>query len=190
MKDLEMNKNPTVGLLAHAGQVDIRITAKADNESTADEMIDEMEAVIRERLGNHIYGIDKQTLQSSFLDLFTRHKADLLIMVNQDDVHIWQTFTTFSNQHTNIHVKTHTFFNSNQMIEALQERIQFEPGEIKAGLIYSHGSSTQTIECIYVSEKHTKGITRHFGGPPSMGPRWAVNIMFDFLRRQFLKDIK
>ena len=37
--DLEQLSNPTVGLLAHPGQVDIRVTAKATSESKAIELI-------------------------------------------------------------------------------------------------------------------------------------------------------
>ena len=40
--DLEQLSNPTVGLAAHAGQVDIRITAKADTEEIADALIQEV----------------------------------------------------------------------------------------------------------------------------------------------------
>ena len=48
--DLETNPNPTVGLLAHPGQVDVRITAKANSMAEADRMIAEMEARVRERI--------------------------------------------------------------------------------------------------------------------------------------------
>ncbi|MCA2000459.1 MAG: competence/damage-inducible protein A, partial [Chloroflexi bacterium] len=41
--DLETLSNPTVGLAAHTGVVDIRITAKAKTESEADAMIAEVE---------------------------------------------------------------------------------------------------------------------------------------------------
>ena len=37
--DLETLSNPTIGLLAHSGQVDVRITAKANSENEADQMI-------------------------------------------------------------------------------------------------------------------------------------------------------
>ena len=54
--------NPTVGLSAHAGQTDVRITAKADTESEADTLIATMEAKVRERLGVAIYGVDKESV--------------------------------------------------------------------------------------------------------------------------------
>jgi nicotinamide-nucleotide amidase len=61
--DLMKLTNPTVGLAAHIGQTDVRITAKADNETIADEMIAQVEAQVRERLGDYIYGVGKQKLE-------------------------------------------------------------------------------------------------------------------------------
>ncbi len=60
--DLMTSGNPTVGLAAHAGQTDVRIAAKADTEQEADDLIDEMETKLRERLGIAIYGTGKETV--------------------------------------------------------------------------------------------------------------------------------
>jgi len=67
--DLMTWTNPTVGLAAHTGQTDIRITARADTEAEADRMIAETEVVLRERVGEYIYGTDKQSLDEVFLAL-------------------------------------------------------------------------------------------------------------------------
>jgi competence/damage-inducible protein CinA-like protein len=61
--DLEASPNPTVGLAAHPGQTDIRITAKATTRVDAERMIREMEAQVRERLGDWIYGEGTETLE-------------------------------------------------------------------------------------------------------------------------------
>jgi nicotinamide-nucleotide amidase len=61
-EDVQRASNPTVGLAAHMGQVDVRIAAKAKTQAEADTMIAETEAVLRERIGQHIYGVDKQAL--------------------------------------------------------------------------------------------------------------------------------
>jgi len=61
--DLELLANPTVGLLAHPGQTDIRITAKATTEAEADAMIAPVEAEIRQRLGVFIYGVEAESLE-------------------------------------------------------------------------------------------------------------------------------
>ncbi len=60
--DLMTEKNPTVGLAAHPGQTDVRITAKADTEAEAEALIAPMEAKLRQRLGVAIYGVDKETV--------------------------------------------------------------------------------------------------------------------------------
>jgi hypothetical protein len=60
--DLMTSLNPTVGLAAHAGQTDVRITAKAATDTEAEAMIAEMEAKLRERLGVAIYGVGKETV--------------------------------------------------------------------------------------------------------------------------------
>ncbi len=61
--DLMEATNPTVGLAAHAGQTDVRITAKAPTEEEADWLIAEMEARVRERLGEVIYGEGDETVE-------------------------------------------------------------------------------------------------------------------------------
>lgn len=60
--DLMTRDNPRVGLAAHAGQTDIRITARADTEEEADALIQPLEAILRQRLGVAIYGTGRETL--------------------------------------------------------------------------------------------------------------------------------
>jgi nicotinamide-nucleotide amidase len=54
--------NPTIGLSAHAGQTDIRITAKADSEEEATRLIKPLEEELRQTLGVAIYGEDDQSV--------------------------------------------------------------------------------------------------------------------------------
>jgi len=60
--DLMTAKNPTIGLAAHAGQTDVRITAKAETEAEADTLIAPLEAEVRQRLGVAVYGVEKETV--------------------------------------------------------------------------------------------------------------------------------
>lgn len=60
--DLMTAGNPTVGLAAHSGQVDVRITAKATSETEADRLIAPVEAELRSRLGSTIYGEGREEL--------------------------------------------------------------------------------------------------------------------------------
>ncbi len=62
--DLEAAANPTVGLSAKAGQVDIRIAAKAATRAEAEALNAAMEATVFERVGKFIFGADADTLES------------------------------------------------------------------------------------------------------------------------------
>jgi len=56
--------NPTIGVLAHPGQVDVRITAKASDAQTARDMIAPVEEQVRGLLGEHVFAVDDQTMES------------------------------------------------------------------------------------------------------------------------------
>ena len=65
--DLEQLTNPTVGLSAHFGMCDIRITAKASSFEETQAMIEQVENDIRRRAGEWIYGVDKETIQEAIV---------------------------------------------------------------------------------------------------------------------------
>jgi nicotinamide-nucleotide amidase len=67
--------NPTVGLAAHNGQVDVRITAKADSIDEADTLIQPVENELRTRVGRYIYGSDADTLEEVVKHTLTQRKA-------------------------------------------------------------------------------------------------------------------
>lgn len=62
VRDLEQSQNPEVGLSAHIGVIDIRITARAETEAEADALIAGIETQARERVGERIFGVDGETL--------------------------------------------------------------------------------------------------------------------------------
>ena len=55
--------NPTVGTMAHPGQVDVRIAAKGADETAARALIDPVEAEVRSRLGDAVFGTDRESLE-------------------------------------------------------------------------------------------------------------------------------
>jgi nicotinamide-nucleotide amidase len=56
--------NPTVGLNARPGQVVVRLTATAPDESSAQALIAGLEAEVCAKLGDAIYGAESDTLES------------------------------------------------------------------------------------------------------------------------------
>ena len=57
------SSNPTVGVLALPGQVDVRVAAKAANREEAMKMIAPVEAEVRELLGTAIFAADDETME-------------------------------------------------------------------------------------------------------------------------------
>jgi nicotinamide-nucleotide amidase len=66
IKDLiEGGTNPTIGLLAHTqiGEIHIRLTAKTPDVASASSLITPVESEIRKRLGDFIFGADKDSFE-------------------------------------------------------------------------------------------------------------------------------
>ena len=76
--DFETLTNPTVGLAAHTGVVDIRIASKAKSETEANQMIADIEKQIRERLGNVVFGVDEDRLEEVVLNLVAKRGWTLI----------------------------------------------------------------------------------------------------------------
>ena len=57
------SSNPTVGVLAHPGQVDVRIAAKAETADAAMQLIAPVEEQVRTLLGRHVFASDDDTME-------------------------------------------------------------------------------------------------------------------------------
>jgi nicotinamide-nucleotide amidase len=55
--------NPTIALLAHPGEVHIRLTVKTSSHEEGERRLDDLEARLRERLGALLYGRDGERLE-------------------------------------------------------------------------------------------------------------------------------
>ncbi len=77
--DLMRLSNPTVGLAAHLGQVDIRLTVRAATTEAARELLAPVEAEIRAKLENWIYGVDDETLGGVIARWLRQRNARLAI---------------------------------------------------------------------------------------------------------------
>ena len=72
--------NPSIGLAAHHGVIDVRLTAKADDEVAADVMLDDLEAKVMERVGSYIYGKDRDELETMLLGQLRAHGVKLTVL--------------------------------------------------------------------------------------------------------------
>ena len=74
------SNNPTVATYAKSDAIDVRVTAKAETRELAEEQVADMETRVRAILRHHIFGVDKDTLQSVVGKYLTAHKQTLAVM--------------------------------------------------------------------------------------------------------------
>ena len=80
----EKLNNPTVGITAHPGQVDIRITAKAADAEIAMSLITPIQNEIEAILGDIVFGHDADTLENIVENLARSHNIDLFLFLPPD----------------------------------------------------------------------------------------------------------
>lgn len=174
--DLETLSNPTVGLAAHTGVVDIRITAKARNEAQALAMIAEIEAQVRERLGIIVFGVDDDRLERVVLDLLARRGLTITIIESVPDGIL---------AHKIPHTKSQAGLNLETLTDALRDARSTFGADIALGVaIYPEERAGDMVLISPTGEK-TRHIT--FGGPPRSLPRWAANLSLNWLRTTLLE---
>jgi len=169
--DLEQLSNPTVGLAAHTGVVDIRIAVKAKTESEANILIAEVETQVRERLGSVVFGADEDKLEDVVLDVIARRG--------------W-TLTAIESGLGGILARMipHTTTLPELTVESLNQALHTAQSDSKANIalgvvIYPDEHAADMVMILPTGEK-AHHIT--YGGPPSSLPRWAANLALNWLR--------
>lgn len=74
-----LERNPTIGLLAHPGEIHIRLTVKTESEAEGDRLLDELELRLRERLGELLFGRDEERLEVVVGRLLLEAKATVAV---------------------------------------------------------------------------------------------------------------
>ena len=77
---LTHSTNPTIATYAKNDAVDVRITAKAETAGEAEQKVADMEVQARQVLGHHVFGTDKDTLQSVVGELLQARQQSLAVM--------------------------------------------------------------------------------------------------------------
>ena len=71
LDDLYQSTNPSIAFLASAGEIKIRITAKAGTKSAAMKLIAPIEREVTSRLGTAVFGTDDETIERVLLGLLS-----------------------------------------------------------------------------------------------------------------------
>jgi nicotinamide-nucleotide amidase len=169
--DLEMLSNPTVGLAAHTGVVDVRIAAKAKSESKANVMIAEIESQVRERLGNVVFGVDEDRLDEVTLDLIAKRGWTLTAIESDLNGLLARKIP---------HTVSLSKLNPTQLMDALRAARADSRTDIALGVSVNPEERSAEMAMITPRGEKTHRIT--YGGPPRSLPYWAVNLALNWLR--------
>ena len=185
--DLEELSNPTVGMAAHAGQVDIRITAKAQSEAEADILIKEVEGQLHERLGHWIYGADEDTLEGVVLDAMAKREWQLAAVETNLDGRLLRRLAGKGDSFVGGEILSPSHSPEN-LAQAVQKAYQAHQADVCLGVILTPGETQQTMHLIVQMPEKAHHTKRSYGGPPQMAPLWTVNLCLDFLRKLVLDN--
>jgi len=169
--DLEKLSNPTVGLAAHTGVVDIRIAAKAKTESEADAMIAAVENQVRERLGSAVFGVDEEKLEDVVLDLITKRGWKLVAI---------ESGLGGSLSRSVPHTASFSALSVDSLTQALRAAQADSQAEAALGAVVDVETRSADMVMILPTGEQTHHIT--YGGPPRSLPRWATNLALNWLR--------
>jgi hypothetical protein len=180
--DLETLRNPTVGLLAHPGQCDIRITAKAASLEEADRMIAEVEADLRQRCGDAVYGADNETLESQIFKRLAQHGWKMAALECNLDSILQERLG--ENGLPPDWVQVDSGVCSLDGLEVPLRAMAARLGaDVVLGASYQSGEDHQSLAIAVLSPDGILHNQRIYGGPPQLGVAWAVQTALDYLRR-------
>ncbi|MBI5952402.1 MAG: CinA family nicotinamide mononucleotide deamidase-related protein [Chloroflexi bacterium] len=169
--DLEKLSNPTVGLAAHTGVVDIRIAAKAKSESEANAMIAEVEKQVRERLGLVVFGVDEEKLEDVVLDLIAKRGWKLVAIESGLGGSLSRSIP---------HTASLSALTVDSLTQALRAAQADSQAEAALGVVAHPEERSADMVMILPTGEQTHHIT--YGGPPRSLPRWATNLALSWLR--------
>jgi len=175
--DLETLSNPTVGLAAHTGVVDIRIAAKAHSEAEADAMIAQVEKQVRQRLGDHIFGADEDRLEDAALDAVAKRGWTLTAIEAGLDGLLARKIP---------HTASLPDLEPAALLDALRAARTESRADAALGLAIYPDERAAEMALITPHGEKTHRIT--YGGPPRSLPRWSVNLALNWLRTTALEE--
>jgi competence/damage-inducible protein CinA-like protein len=173
ISDLETLSNPTVGLSAHTGVVDIRIAAKAANEIEADAMIAEIESQLHDRLGDAVFGADEDKLEEAALDAVSSRGWTLTAVESGLNGLLARKIP---------HTASVPGLDPKSLMETLRRARTESRSNVALGVLLLPDERAAEMAMITPSGEKTHRIT--YGGPPRSLPYWSVNLALDWLRRR------
>jgi nicotinamide-nucleotide amidase len=176
--DFEKMSNPTVGLTAYPGMVDIRITVKAADENTANQIIQPILDALYQRLGDYIYGLDEEKLVDKVREKKVKANEQLSLIL------------TSNSSHFQDELKPMKIFDQ-ILIEALEgeqleDELRRKYNTFKSPIIgvdqIVHPDG-MVLQIFWAGKNGFIKENKHFSSHSSLFIQWSINSILDYLRR-------
>jgi competence/damage-inducible protein CinA-like protein len=180
--DLEELSNPTVGLAAHSGQVDVRITAKADSLEQTKELINPIENIIRNRLGDCVYGVDQDTLEDIALQAVAdKHWTIVVVEAGLNGILI-RRLASVQGPFLSGQVLKETPL-IDELSAITDSYRQTQHADVGFGVAILPEADKLQVQLTLITPDEKQQYVRPYGGPREYGPLWALNQSLDIIRR-------
>ncbi len=192
MGDLELLSNPTVGLAAHPGQTDIRITAKAATVEAAEAMMAPVADDLKRRLGDFIYAEGTTSIEDAagaLLAAVGQHVAVLEAGTEGDVAKRLAASATAGPTQQSVGGEASAAPGASAVELAEQARLA-SGAEWGLGVIVVVPPETTQLEIALVGPSGTETQTLGFGGHPALAVRWAGTAALNLLRLALLKQAR
>jgi competence/damage-inducible protein CinA-like protein len=186
--EFELLANPTVGLAAHYGMVDVRITAKAASSAKADELIADVEKTIRERLGQAVYGADEDTLEGVTLQALAQKGWTLTVVEVNTGGELSRRLSETKNT-AFVGGEILTALGEGQgLAEAVAAQMKSSGASAALGLTARQETGSELgVDMLLVTPNTNNASTRTYGGHPKNIPAWGASNLLDLLRREIIE---
>ena len=207
IQDLERLSNPTVGLAAHAGQTDIRVTAKAETVEEAETMMEPLVQEIYSRLGTSIYGEGSETVEEVVLALMHMKGLDLAtvevgisgelgarlagvpgskqVVTQSTSYDHWQTLLA----DMNLEDQGLTGKSLADRVEYLADLVRLRSGtQVGLAVLAMQDLEGRPVMAFgMVNPEGARSLERGYGGPSEYVSTWSATLILDWLRRWLLR---
>jgi competence/damage-inducible protein CinA-like protein len=179
--DLERLSNPSVGLAAHSGQVDVRITVKADSEARANDLMLPVEAELRQRLGSWIYGADEETLEQVALRQVQLKGWTLAVVEAGLNGELVRRLVAAKGPFRGGEVLSERPA-PDELVSFTDSFRQLRSAEIGLGVAIYPANEKQDVFLVLITPQGKQTVMRPYGGPVEYAPRWALHHSLDLIR--------
>jgi hypothetical protein len=180
--DLEQLSNPTVGLAAHAGRVDVRITAKAESDVQARALIEDVEEKIQHRLGAWIYGADQDTLEQVALANIQAKGWKLGVLESGLKGELIHMLAAGGGTFIGGELVTAPL-PPEDLVDWINNHPLKQQADVVLGVALHPGEQRQEVYLACHTPHGERLVPLSYGGPPGYASIWAANQGLDLLRK-------